>query len=67
MDPQLPINLGGQASFSYESKRTVIRLEHGEFQVCQPIEREKIEWMGLRRRRILIHRTEDNRWDVRII
>ena len=44
-----------------------MRLEKGEFKVCQPIEREKLEWMGFRRKRIFAHRTKEDKWDIRIV
>ena len=56
----------GELAHRTENKRVVLRLEHGEFEVCQPIEREKSEWLGLRKRRLLIHRTSDGEWDVKI-
>lgn len=50
-----------------ETRRLVVRMEKGEFEVCQPIEREKSEWMGLRKKRLLIHRTSDGEWDIRVV
>ena len=64
--PGVP-NLRGEAVYRNEIKRVFLRLERGEFEVCQPIEREKSEWLGLRKRRLLIHRTADGEWDVTVV
>ena len=73
MDPKFPLSakaeasLLGEASFRPVTKKMVFREERDRFEVCQPIVREKSEWMGLRKKTIFAHRTGDDRWDIRIV
>ena len=67
MDPELPVSARAEASFRQETKKLVFREERDRFEVCQPIVREKSEWMGLRKKTIFAHRTSDDRWDIRIV
>lgn len=67
MDPELPINARAEASLRHETKKLVFREERDRFEVCQPIVREKFEWLGLRKKTIFAHRTGDDKWDIRIV
>lgn len=67
MDPELPVSIGAEASFRQENRKLVFREERDRFEVCQPIVREKSEWLGLRKKVIFAHRTSDDRWDIRIV
>lgn len=67
MDAELPVNLGANASVRRETKRLIFRQERDRFEVCQPIVREKSEWLGLRKKLIYTHRTSADRWDIRIV
>lgn len=67
MDTEPPVNIGAKASASYETKKLVFREERDRFEVCQPIVREKSEWLGLRKKTIFAHRTSGDRWDIRIV
>lgn len=67
MDAEPPVNLGANASVRRETKRLVFREERDRFEVCQPIVREKSEWLGLRKKFIYAHRTTADRWDIRIV
>lgn len=67
MDPQPPVNIGAKASASYETKKLVFREERDRFEICQPIVREKSEWLSLRKKTIFVRRTGSGRWDIRIV
>lgn len=67
MDAKFPVNFGANASIRHETKRLVFRQERDTFEVCQPVKHEKSEWMGLRKKLILAHRTSADRWDIRIV
>lgn len=67
MDTEPPVNIGAKASASYETKRLIFREERDRFEVCQPIVREKSEWLGLRKKLIFVHRTSNDEWDIRIV
>ena len=67
MDTEPPVNIGAKASASYETKRLIFREERDRFEVCQPKNIEKSEWLGLRKKIIFVHRTDDGRWDIRIV
>lgn len=67
MDVKFPVNLGAKASVRRETKRLIFRQERDTFEVCQPIVREKSEWLGLRKKLIYTHRTSADRWDIRIV
>lgn len=67
MDAKFPVNFGANASVRRETKRLVFREERDRFDVCQPIVREKSEWLGLRKKLIYTHRTSADRWDIRIV
>ena len=67
MDAEPPVNFGAKASVRRETKRIVFREERDRFEVCQPIVREKSEWLGLRKKLIYTHRTSADRWDIRIV
>lgn len=66
MDLWPRVRLGAEVSSRRERIELLTRIEHGEFEVCQPIERERRGWFG-RSKRVLIHRTEDDRWDVQVV
>ena len=61
------MNFSGEASFRNENLKSLIRIERGEFQVCQPVQREKRDWFGLRTKLVFVHRTADDRWDIEIV
>ena len=67
MEPQLPVNIQAEASIKHETKKLIFHEIRNEFEVCQPIVREKSEWLGLRRKTIFAHRTADDKWDIRIV
>ena len=67
MDPEFPAKIGAEASFRQETKKLVFREERDRFEVCQPIVREKSEWLGLRKKTIFAHRTREDKWDIRIV
>lgn len=63
---QLLSPFGIKASWSNKRIESLIRIEHGEFEVCRPIEREKRLPFG-RSKRIFAHRTSLSEWDIRIV
>lgn len=68
MSDDLPdIKVESPVKIEASTRRTVEILEHNNFPICQSIYREKSEWFGLKKKAIIVHRTNENGFEIVIV
>lgn len=54
-------------NFSNVTKRQLAILQKNEFKICQPAYREVSEYLGFKKKVLLIHLTDDGKWNVKVL
>lgn len=49
------------------SKRQLTIIQKNEFKICQPVTREISEYLGFKKKTILIHLKADGEWNWKVI
>lgn len=57
--------LGFPLKWKNETTKKIIEVRTDTFDVCKAKEITVPEWCGLKNRKVLVHRTADNKWDIR--
>lgn len=59
------VEIKRQTVIEKTQRHLIVELRSDRFAVCQPIITKKVKWMGARKEKWLVHRTENNVWDTR--